>query len=158
MSLCVYRWQVRVSSKVRRWGYQNACIENIDSGRRVTRRAGGVAEWSGTAGSSDGLRVPALAFPAGGLRMRAECQATESADLRFLWASRAQYRLKGTCHSAVSRCRQLLSPVPNESPKADPKVERNGAELTARSKPPVAVMDTELCIERTTCASDRSAT
>ena len=30
--------------------------------------------------------------------------------------------------------------------------------LTARSKPPVAVMDTELWIERTPCASDRSAT
>jgi len=65
---------------------------------------------------------------------------------------------EGTCHSAVCRCRQLLSPVPNESPKADPKVERNVAELTARSKPPVAVMDTELWIERTPCASDRSAT
>ena len=56
MSVCIDRWHVRVSTKVRRWELRPAWIEKMESERRAPRRAGGVMEWSRTAGASDGTK------------------------------------------------------------------------------------------------------
>ena len=46
----------------------------------------------------------------------------------------------GTCYCAVNRWRQHLSPVPQHSTKVNPRaIAWNGVELSACSKPPVAV-------------------
>jgi len=116
MSVCLDRWHVRVSTKARRWELRTAWIEKMESERRAPRRAGGVAKCSGTVGSSDGLRVPALAFPAGDLRMRAECQATEARVCDFFCLRAHDRRGRN-----LPFCRLPLSPTSFACAKRKPQ-------------------------------------
>ena len=77
------------------------------------------------------LGVRAMAFPAGDLRMRVECQSTVARLFDFFSPRPRNAAAKGTgFHSAVSRCRQFLSPVPNGSPKLTDGTKRSRTECS----------------------------